>query len=329
MTDTNPDQTLRDTAIGWLVHVQSDAATGGDWNALADWLEQSPAHLAAFEDVERLSLELTDRAREIAASLPSPRVTQPTAAKIRQARLGWPPAAGVFAVAASLAAAALIGGPALWRSYDGMVQTYQTGAGETRVMRLDDGSQIHLNATTTLIVQQGWRSRRATLGNGEASFDVAKDSSRPFLIAVGDERVRVVGTEFNIRHYDPAVEITVRRGVVEVWPAALGRASAVRLIKGQSVRQAAGAAPAAPQATDPDTVFAWTQGRLIYDRRPLAEVVIDLNRRFKTPIRLLPAAASRTFSGVLILDDEDTVVRRLAAYMRLSVDRKPGEFVLG
>ena len=91
----------------------------------------------------------------------------------------------------------------------------------------------------------------------------------------------------------------------------------------------AGAAPASPLAADPDTAFAWTEGRLIYDRRPLSEVVTDLNRHFKTPIRLLPAAAGQTFSGVLILEDEDTVVRRLAAYMRLTVDRKPGEFVLG
>ena len=210
-----------------------------------------------------------------------------------------------------------------------MAQTYQTGSGETRAVRLDDGSQVRMNAGTTLVVQQGWRSRRATLGEGEASFDVVKDAARPFLITVGDERVRVVGTEFNIRHYGPAVEITVRRGVVEVWPAAFGRSAAVRLVKGQSVRQAAGAAPASPLAADPDTAFAWTEGRLIYDRRPLSEVVTDLNRHFKTPIRLLPAAAGQTFSGVLILEDEDTVVRRLAAYMRLTVDRKPGEFVLG
>ena len=330
MTDANPGQTLRDTAVAWLVRVQSDTVTGDDWRALTAWLEEAPAHLAAFEEVERLSLELAERAPEILASLPSPRLVQPTQPIIRPGRRGWPPAAGVFAAAAAgLAAAALIAGPALWQSYDGMVQTYQTGPGETRAVRLDDGSQVRLNAATTLIVKQGWRSRRATLDDGEASFDVAKDAGRPFLITVGDERVRVVGTEFNIRHYDPAVEVTVRRGVVEVWPASLGRSAAVRLVKGQSVRQAAGATPAAPVTVDPDAVFAWTEGRLIYDHRPLAEVVADLNRHFKTPVRLLPAAVGQTFSGVLVLDDEDTVVRRLAAYMRLSVDRKPGEFVLG
>ena len=56
------------------------------------------------------------------------------------------------------------------------------------------------------------------MADAEALFDVAHDVRRPFLIGVGDRQVRVVGTEFNLRHRDDQVDLTVRRGIVEVRP---------------------------------------------------------------------------------------------------------------
>lgn len=314
-------EALRDEALGWLVRVQSDAATAEDWSALTDWLEASDAHQSAFEEAELLSAEIADRAAEIAAAAPA--TAQVIAFKPRPAR----PAPFIAALAA--AAAALVVAPMVWRSYEGAPVVYSTGPGQTREVALADGTHIRLDAGSKMTVRLGWTARRVDLAEAEATFDVAHDPSKPFLISVGDQQVRVVGTEFNIRHYDKAVVVSVRRGIVEVRQPALGPQPIARLTKGQELRHVEGAAQSTRAQVDPDAAFAWTQGRMICDDRPLSEVVAYLNRRYPVQIRLGPAAAGLRFSGVLELGEQDALVRRLAGYLSLRADRTGREITLG
>ncbi|HLZ82005.1 MAG TPA: FecR domain-containing protein, partial [Caulobacteraceae bacterium] len=199
------------------------------------------------------------------------------------------------------------------------LQTYRTGPGETRVIALADGSRIRLDAASTMSVRLGLFSRKVRLGDAEASFDVARDAKRPFEIAVGDQRVRVIGTEFNIRNYDGLTAVTVRRGIVAVYPSDESAQPLARLTKGSELRHIVGSARFTTRVVDPDAAFAWTQGRLVCDDLPLAEIVPYLNRRYATPIHLAPGLSQRRFSGVLELSDEKDVVRRLATYLSLTM----------
>ncbi len=304
---------LRDDAVAWLVRVQSDQATADDWAALTVWLEASGDHLAAFEEVESLAAELTERAAEIAPAL---RTTASRIVPLRR-RAALP----VWFAAAAAAAVALVVGPMVWRGYQGTPTTYQTGPGETRDVALADGTHIRMDAASTLKVQLGWRARRVEMAQAQATFDVAKDPGRPFLISVGDQQVRVVGTEFNIRHYDGTLRVTVRRGIVEVRQPDRGSAPVARLVAGQSLSHVVGEARSVQTATDPDQAFAWTQNRLVCDNETLGDMVAYLNRRYPVPIKVSPALASKRFSGVLELGDEAVVVQRLASYFSASVHR--------
>ena len=307
---------LRDDAVAWLVRVQSDQATADDWAALTVWLEASDDHLAAFEEVEDLTAELTERAAEIAPAL------TPAASRVvpmrRRAAL---PALPAWFAAVAAAVVAIVIGPMAWRGYQGTPTVYQTRPGETRQVALADGTRIRMDAASTLTVRLGWRARRVQMADAQATFDVAKDPGRPFLISVGDQRVRVVGTEFNIRHYDKTVRVTVRRGVVEVRQPALGPTPVARLVAGQGLNHVEGASSSVQIATDPNPAFAWTQSRMVCDDETLGDMVAYLNRRYSVPIKVSPALASKRFSGVLELGDEDLVVKRLAGYFSLSVHR--------
>lgn len=304
---------LRDEAVAWLVRVQSDQATADDWACLTAWLEASDDHLAAYEEVEGLAAELTDRASEIAPAL--------TPAAARVVPLRRRPALPVWSAAAAAAVIAVVIGPMAWRGYQGTPTVYQTRPGETRQIALADGSHVRMDAASTLTVQLGWRQRRVQMADAQASFDVAKDPGRPFVISVGDQQVRVVGTEFNIRHYDKTVRVTVRRGIVEVRQPAQGPTPVARLVAGQSLSHVEGASRSVQTAVDPSPAFAWTQGRMVCDDETLGEMVAYLNRRYPTPIRISPALAGKRFSGVLELGDQDLVVKRLAGYFSLSVHR--------
>ncbi|MFI4963786.1 MAG: FecR family protein [Caulobacterales bacterium] len=323
--DRETTSTLRDEAVEWLVRVQSDAATAEDWVALTGWLETSAAHAEAFAQAERLSDEISGNAAEIAAA------TQPVAAVAPPLRPGrgrsrrWLPLAGLAAAAAVVAAVAA---PGLQRAYEGAPTVYRTGVGETREIALADGTRIHLDAASTMSVRLGWRRRSVDLAQAQASFDVAKNPGRPFVIDAGDQQIRVIGTEFNVRRFDGTVVVTVRRGVVEVDQPDLGPAPVARLASGRQLRHREGTSASRAQRVDPDAAFAWRDGRLICDDEPLPQIVAELNRRYVLPIHVTGAAGAKRFSGVLDMSDQGALVRRLADYLSLSVRRTERDITL-
>ena len=326
MRTSKKGDSTRDTATDWLVRMQSDALTAEDWSALTRWLDASPDYLEAYEAVERLDAEvgLSTQAILDALAAPSNNVVffQPRPPMTRRTDHR-------AAIAAGLAAVAIAVGFAGWRASEGPLTVYSTGPGAPRAVTLADGTRIGLDANSRISVRLGWFARRAKLEEAVASFDVAKDPNRPFIITADDERVRVVGTEFVVRNYGGIVDVTVRRGVVAVSPTS-GVGSQARLTPGWTLRHVVNSDRSDTRRADPDAAFAWAQGRIVGDREPVADVVAYLNHRYATPVRLASnAAGGKTFSGVLDLGgDEDDVVRRLAAYVSLTAHRSATGIVL-
>ncbi|GAB3925788.1 FecR family protein [Larkinella terrae] len=86
----------------------------------------------------------------------------------------------------------------------------RTIRGQRELVRLPDGSLVKLNAESALTYSSdfGTAARAVTL-EGEAFFDVAHDTSRPFTIQTETLKTTVVGTSFNINAYPENREITV------------------------------------------------------------------------------------------------------------------------
>ncbi len=91
--------------------------------------------------------------------------------------------------------------------------------GEYR-LTLEDGTKVWLNSETQIEYPLHFSGDSRTLSlSGEAFFDVARDSLRPFEIAVPDGvSIAVLGTRFNVRSYDDAcdVQVTLLEGAVAV-----------------------------------------------------------------------------------------------------------------
>ena len=320
---------VAEEAAAWFARLQGEAATGDDWLAFERWLQASPAHARAYERLERLwvDLDYAPVARELGGRplLAAHRrlASRRTAAR-RPHRRAWIGAGA--AIAAGLAVTAGVG---FWSTPGVATQTYRTGPGQTRQIILADGTRIQLNAASKLTVSLGRDARRVQMADAEAVFDVAHDTARPFLIAVGDRQVRVVGTEFNLRHRADKVALTVRRGVVEVRPTGVPQAQPTRVTVGQALIHTEGEPGSILKVSDPEAAFAWTSGQLIYRDQPLSEVAEDLSRRFAVPVRTADArTASLRFSGVLVTDSEPDVLRRLQAFVPLRVEQAPGAIVL-
>ncbi len=84
---------------------------------------------------------------------------------------------------------------------------------------LPDGSVVWLNAKSSIIYNKDFEGeiREVTL-DGEAYFDVAHDSSRPFIIHASNIDIRVLGTVFNVKSYgnDGYTETSLIEGEIEV-----------------------------------------------------------------------------------------------------------------
>lgn len=307
---------IRQAAVEWSLRVNSADATAEDWIALTDWLEASPEHLAAFEAVEQVASDLEGHSAEIIAGLARPRVTQPP-------RSPWRHPAWLIGglAAASVALAA----PVAWRLLMGAAVPYQTAKGETRQVVLRDGTRITLNSGSRLSARISPIGREVWMDEAEAGFEVAPDPHHPFLIKVGDQQIRVVGTEFNVRHYDHSTTVSVRKGIVEV---SLDSGAVQRLSPGQSLRHVEGEADAQRRTVDPDTVFGWMTGQLICDDEPLSELISVLNHRYADPVTLGAGIEQRRFSGVLQLGDQAKTLDVLARYLSLRVEKTPAGFRL-
>jgi transmembrane sensor len=313
------DDGVAEAAAAWFVRLQGAEAAADDWQAFEAWLQASPAHAAAYERIERLWVELDEQAPALAAALdaPQPAPRRPGSRRSVVRRRSWLVAGG--AIAASLAVAVFVAerpGPAA------PTTVYAVGPGQTREVQLADGTQVRLNAVSSLKVRFERDARRVELADAEATFDVTHDPQRPFLIAVGDSQVRVVGTEFDLRHRAGATELTVRRGVVEVRPGS--GAEVVKVAAGQQLAHQDGGKTAVVTPVNADDAFAWTQGQLIYRDRPLSEVAADLTRRFGRPVSIADAGTGAIrFTGVLVTDNEPAVLRRLESFAPVRAEQTP------
>ena len=95
---------------------------------------------------------------------------------------------------------------------------FETPRGEKSLVKLPDGSEVWLNASTRLVYNTFSANRREVELKGEAFFKVARNEKAPFVVKTNECEVEVLGTTFNIMAYDEfgRKEITLLSGKVTV-----------------------------------------------------------------------------------------------------------------
>jgi ferric-dicitrate binding protein FerR (iron transport regulator) len=104
--------------------------------------------------------------------------------------------------------------------------TVSTPYGGKYQVTLTDGTKVWLNAASTLIFPTSFRGATREISlKGEGYFEVAPNASQPFVVKVGDMKVEVLGTSFNIMAYEDeaAVRTTLLEGAVRVGAGRVSR----------------------------------------------------------------------------------------------------------
>jgi transmembrane sensor len=118
------------------------------------------------------------------------------------------------------AAIIILFGTGLLLRYQLTTESLRTQHAETLQKLLPDGTSVTLNAGSKLRYARNFlnEERRVVL-QGEAYFEVKRDSTRPFIITLGEAEIKVLGTAFNVKAYKNSgkIEVTVTEGRVSLY----------------------------------------------------------------------------------------------------------------
>jgi transmembrane sensor len=169
---------------------------------------------------------------------------------------------------------------------------FATARGERRTIRLSDGTRVELGYASTLRMRGFEAGRRELWLAGEATFDVAHDTTRPFVVHAGGATTEDLGTSFAIRAYgdDSPVQVLVMSGKVAFGPTntsgADGATSGTVLLPGQLGRLRRGGRIEVERVADTSAYLGWLSGHIAFHGARLADVAAELERRFDVPIRV-------------------------------------------
>lgn len=209
-------------------------------------------------------------------------------------------------------AAILIGvliGSAAWISFQSkevqiqkelLVQNRVYNQNGVQTIVLPDSSEVWLNENSTISYPEQFKEKeRLVLLEGNAYFDIQKNTTQPFVVRIGKVDVKVTGTEFFIESATPNnTSITLISGSVELnYENEKGENVSSSLIPGQQadISKLNGQV----QITDIETDYyvAWKDGTYRFTDDPLDEIVRFLARHYDLDIRITPSLEKKRFTG--------------------------------
>lgn len=304
----------QEEAAAWLARLGNHSISTQTVREFRDWRDD-PANDAAYVEAEAF----WDASGQHSADPEILRMTQEALDRGKRRAGGWrawlrgPRLAG----AVTLASIAAAGGTYL--AVQQLEPAYATDAAEQKVVRLEDGSRVHLNVDSKVKVAFRDGERRLTLTRGEAFFDVAHDAARPFVVEAEGTRIRALGTKFDVRRQDGGVRVTLVQGSVRVGPDS-GQGGVVLAPNQEALVGANGAIRKV--STDAARTTSWTTGRLVFRDTPLAAAVAEVNRYSDRKVELAgPGLAERPVSGFFDVGDAESFARGVADLFDLSLSR--------
>lgn len=179
---------------------------------------------------------------------------------------------------------------------------------------LSDGTKVWLNSETSLRYPVAFTEKeRVVFVEGEAFFEVKKDSLHPFIVKMkkGGE-ITVVGTEFNVRSYSDEnnSEVTLVNGKVNLKTA---DTPVLSLVPGeQGCFEKSGIEK---RAVNVNLYTSWKDGRFVFKEQSLEEIMKTISRWYDVSVTFANERVKKTtFSGNLPrYNDFGKILRMLEA----------------
>lgn len=312
------------------------------------WLGADPDNARAFERAAQ-AWRLVDEVRGEPELVAVRRAALKHLQRTQARRWRAPPVPRTWGAGLAAMFVAALLGVFLW--LDARPQRLQTGVGERQLVRLDDGSQVLLDADTRVDVRLGRDRRELWLRQGRARFEVARDALRPFSVAAADTLVVATGTEFSVELVASQVHLILYEGSVEVLGQEDGRpvplaapeteaetselaaAPKLRLQPGSELVAGVGRSNLRSdlrlREIDAARTRTWESGQLVFNDEPLDAALERVNRYSLSRVRVEdPSLARLRISGTFAAGDSAAFVEGVAGVFALRAERRGGDWVL-
>ncbi len=158
---------------------------------------------------------------------------------------------------------------------------YFTQTGDSGIVTLPDGSQVHTNTGTILLYPETFgKDNRMLYIAGEANFKVIKNANLPFIVRSKNFSVTALGTEFDVTSYpgDASLKVTLISGSVKVeWEETLEEVlltpSEQFVYNHQSHQFTVG-------KVDLQDATAWQRGELVFRGAIIQDVLDALQKKY-------------------------------------------------
>ena len=177
-------------------------------------------------------------------------------------------------------------------------------------LALADGTRIKMNSDSKLIFPHKFngKERRVRL-EGEALFDVEKDSEHPFIVETAKGDVHVLGTLFNINVYpdEDIVQTTLVEGRVVFK--GKGMLQNVELFPGEQVTYNMKSGESHVEEVNTKVYVGWAEGKWLIEGKRLEDIMKQLSRWYDVEVFYKnPEAKELVFTGDLEKYDDCEVV---------------------
>ncbi|TDQ76341.1 FecR family protein [Sphingobacterium yanglingense] len=172
-----------------------------------------------------------------------------------------------------------------------------TPVGGTYQLTLSDGTQVWLNAGSTLRYPSHFaKNERLVEIEGEAYFSVSKDKHRPFRVLSRGQKVEVLGTEFNVSAYDNdnSVMTTLVSGAIRLD----ANGKELTLVPGDQ-SEFWGTDNLKKQKVDIQPFIAWKKGEFYFENTPLTDMLKQLSRWYDVEVVYERKVPNERFSGAM------------------------------
>jgi transmembrane sensor len=183
---------------------------------------------------------------------------------------------------------------------------------------LPDGSKVWLNHSSSLkYPAMFYGDSRSVELNGEGYFEVTHNPKIPFIVKTGEIEIVAHGTTFNILAYpdEDKIETSLIEGSVNLQRIAPS-GNVITMIKMKptdlSTYQKSNNKISTRTISD-DRYFSWKDGKLVFNKEPMSEVVKKLSRWFNVNIQIKdPELLELTFTGTFSNETLPQVMELLA-----------------
>jgi transmembrane sensor len=207
--------------------------------------------------------------------------------------------------------------------------TYTSPRAQQSTVRLSDGTQVILNAGSSLSYPKAFsgKERLVTL-TGQAFFEVSHDTRHPFIVRTGKVKTRVLGTAFNVSNFkgDQTIAVALIRGSVQIE--VKDSKEIMRLSPGEMMSYELASGKVHKSTFDETVEAGWTKGILVFKNAGFAGIAKAFKQNYGYTLINQSRLTALTYTGQFKQQTPAQIIKAICFSLNLNYTLQDSTIVL-